>query len=174
VADQLANDELKTIESVIVTLFERMKMNGKSSPTGETALVGFKKFNGDCRYCGKKGHEATDCFKKRADERNKNGVVKDKKGFHGNCHHQKAECFQLQDDVDKDDVDEDDISKARSISAPDDPQDERTKFEPNTGDHVATELDDGWRTVKVGRATLKNEDRPSGWPDSHGNGLHTE
>jgi hypothetical protein len=105
VADQLANDELKTIESVIVTLkdkFERMKINGKSSPTGETALVGFKKFNGVCRYCGKKGHKATDCFKKRADERNKNGVVKDKKGFHGNCHHcgkkghKKADCFQLQ------------------------------------------------------------------------------
>jgi hypothetical protein len=46
VADQLANDEMKTIDSVVITLkdkYERMKKVGNSTTSGETVLVGYKK-----------------------------------------------------------------------------------------------------------------------------------
>jgi gag-polypeptide of LTR copia-type/Zinc knuckle len=96
VADNLANQDNKTIISVTVSLkdkYERMKKAGKTDSTSETVLLGYKKFSGKCRYCGKQGHKAADCFKKRDDEKNHNGdknknsSEKIKKGFQGTCHH---------------------------------------------------------------------------------------
>ena len=73
VADNLASDASKTILSVMIALkdkFERIKKSGKSDPKGETVLIGSKRFAGNCRYCGKKGHKAADCFKKKQEDGN--------------------------------------------------------------------------------------------------------
>jgi uncharacterized ferredoxin-like protein len=80
VADNLASQENKTIASVSLILkdnYERLKKSANIKSSEETVLVGYKKFSGDCRYCGKKGHTSADCFKKR-DDRNKTEVVKNK------------------------------------------------------------------------------------------------
>ena len=82
VADNLASDEKKTLLSVTVTLkdnFERLKKAGKTESTGEKILLGYKAFSGNCRYCGKKGHKAKDCFKKRDDGKG-NNIDHDKNG----------------------------------------------------------------------------------------------
>jgi hypothetical protein len=104
VADNLASQENKTIASVSSILkdkYERLKKAGKFLSTEETVLVGYKKFSGDCRYCGKKGHKAAECFKKRDDLKNKYDGAKNKRGFKGEClhcgkkGHKKAECYKL-------------------------------------------------------------------------------
>ena len=67
VANNRASDASKTILSVTIALkdkFERFMKSGRTDPKGETVLVGNKRFAGNCRYCGKKGHKAVDCFKK--------------------------------------------------------------------------------------------------------------
>jgi choline dehydrogenase-like flavoprotein len=63
VADNLARRENKSIASVSLVLmdkYERLKKTGMFRSTEETVLVGYKKFSGDCRYCGKKGHKAAE------------------------------------------------------------------------------------------------------------------
>jgi hypothetical protein len=89
VADNLANDSKKTVSSVTVSLkdkYERLKKSGKIGTNSETVLISHKKFSGDCRYCGKKGHKAADCYKKKDDDKHKIGGNKEKKGFKGTCH----------------------------------------------------------------------------------------
>jgi hypothetical protein len=109
VSDNLASQDNKTILSVTVALkdkFERLKKVGKLGSADETALIGYKKFSGNCRYCGKKGHKASDCFKKRDADSNKNGSGRNKIGFKGTCHHcgkkghKKSECYQLKNKMD--------------------------------------------------------------------------
>jgi hypothetical protein len=104
VDDNLASRENKTIASVssiLKDIYERLKKGENFRSTEATVLVGYKKFSGDCRYCGKKGHKAAECFKKRDDLKNKNDGGKNKRGFQGECHHcgkkghKKAECFKL-------------------------------------------------------------------------------
>ena len=48
-------------------IYGSIKQSGKHHPHGESALAAksgknFKKFKGDCRICGKKGHKAGDCW----------------------------------------------------------------------------------------------------------------
>jgi hypothetical protein len=105
-ADNLANQVNKSaasVSSVLKDKHEQLKKAGKFRSTEETVLVGYKKFSRDCRHCGKKGHKAAYCFKKRDDLKNKNDGVKNKRGFQGECHHcgkkrhKKADCFKLRD-----------------------------------------------------------------------------
>ncbi|KAG7343615.1 gag-polypeptide of LTR copia-type [Nitzschia inconspicua] len=107
VADNLARDSNKTITSVTDELkekFERMKIAGTVDES-EKALTGYKKFSGNCNYCGKQGHKSFQCFKKEQAE--KYGNKKSDKGktkFQGECHHcgkkghKKADCFKLKED----------------------------------------------------------------------------
>ena len=77
----------------------------------EKALVGFKRFSGNCHYCGKKGHKSSKCFKKQQEEKTKDGSAGygggDSQMFTGACHHcgkkghKKADCFQLKNNGDK-------------------------------------------------------------------------
>jgi hypothetical protein len=63
VADNLASQENKTISGVSAILkdkFERLNKSGVVMTNEETMLVGYKRFSGDCRYCGKKGHKAAE------------------------------------------------------------------------------------------------------------------
>ncbi|KAG7344883.1 gag-polypeptide of LTR copia-type [Nitzschia inconspicua] len=74
VADNLARDSNKTITSVTDELkekFERMKIAGTVDES-EKALTRYKKFSGNCNYCGKQGHKSSQCFKKEHAERNEN------------------------------------------------------------------------------------------------------
>jgi hypothetical protein len=67
VAENLASQENKTVASVSSNLkdkYERLKKSGKAKTSEETVLVGYKRFSGDCRYYGKKGHKTAECFKK--------------------------------------------------------------------------------------------------------------
>jgi hypothetical protein len=67
VANNLASQENKTVasfSSILKDKYERLKRSGKAKTSEETVLVGYKRFSGDCRYCGKKGHKAAECFKK--------------------------------------------------------------------------------------------------------------
>jgi hypothetical protein len=79
------------------------KWKGKIGTSGEPVLLGYKKFSGDCRYCGKRGHKAADCYKKKGDEKSKTEGYKGKKNFNGTCHkcgkkgHKKADCYHLKD-----------------------------------------------------------------------------
>jgi hypothetical protein len=110
VADNLASQETKTIAGVMTMLkdkFERLKKSGNLKATDEAALVGYKKFAGNCRYCGKRGHKAADYFKNQAEIKNKSGGSDMKSGFHGMCHHcgkkghKKIDCYQLQNKTKK-------------------------------------------------------------------------
>jgi hypothetical protein len=82
--------------------FNKIEESRKLKTAGENASIGYKRFSGDCRYLGKKGHKAADCFKKWDGQKNKNDGGKEKRGFQGTCHHcgkkshKKAEYFKLQ------------------------------------------------------------------------------
>jgi hypothetical protein len=91
VFDNLANQDNKTFLSVMVTpkdKFERLRKSSKSSGSnGEAILMSYKKFSGDCSYCGRKGHKAADCSKKRENEGQKKVEdSKEKKHFLVKCH----------------------------------------------------------------------------------------
>ncbi|KAG7337993.1 gag-polypeptide of LTR copia-type [Nitzschia inconspicua] len=104
VADNLARDSNRTITSVTDELkekFERMKIAGTVDDS-EKALTGYKKFSGNCNYCGKQGHKSSQCFKKEQAERTRNKKSdKGKTKFQGECYHcgkkghKKADCFKL-------------------------------------------------------------------------------
>ncbi|KAG7357828.1 zinc knuckle domain containing protein [Nitzschia inconspicua] len=115
VADNLARDPNKTITSVTNELkekFERMKISGTVDDS-EKALTGFKKFSGNCNYCGKQGHKSAQCFKKQQAEKSKDNKSGNGNGkFQGTCHHcgkkghKKNDCFKLKNESKKDKVED--------------------------------------------------------------------
>jgi hypothetical protein len=100
VADQLARDKFKTVASVCDELkqkFERMKAGGDIEDDNQKALpvVGYKKYDGYCTCCGKKGHKTSDCYHKRNDKKNKGkGQRNNKKKFQGRCFHCGIYCHR--------------------------------------------------------------------------------
>jgi Zinc knuckle len=110
-SSQINLQKSKTIfrdfNSMDISLHNVTQKAGKTDSSGEKVLIGYKAFSGNCRYCGKLGDKAKDCFKKHDEGKgnnldlDKNGKDKSHRGFNGTCHHcgkkghKKADCFQL-------------------------------------------------------------------------------
>jgi hypothetical protein len=86
--------------------FERLKAAGDIIDHSEKALLSYKRFDGNCTFCGKKGHKTKDCFFKKQNNQKKKNQRRNKQIFNGRCFkcgkygHRIEDCYHMKKNQD--------------------------------------------------------------------------
>ena len=146
---------LETLREKLSEKYEKIKMRKRfkesdsDSEEDEKALFAGGKFKGRCHYCGKFGHKASECRKKKNDNSKEN--TSRSRRFNGKCNfcgkpgHREKDCWEKHGKPnDRGKEDADNANQAVEPATNEDPDEEETALlgVEDTNDHEEQQNDD--------------------------------